>query len=181
MNDRQRIIEKMGDDKDMDDVFKVVKLKYETTIAAFIDMKEKILQIKTQLLEKIKIEIDSSLAQIVKKHQIIQQPLIPPRFVIRRTDDLVPSQKQTQNQQFPLQADLSYDKHIVGVKNLPGYWSWQFILNNNTMSTFDCSKLKAYENNYVTSLIQPEGSAVHKIQVQFNYYALLGGLRLLDK
>ena len=47
MNDRQRIIEKMGDDKDMDDVFKVVKLKYETTIAAFIDMKEKILQIKT--------------------------------------------------------------------------------------------------------------------------------------
>jgi hypothetical protein len=38
-------------------------------------------------------------------------------FVTRRTEDLLPEKKKGQNQQFPLQAALSIDRHIVGVKN----------------------------------------------------------------
>ena len=107
------------------------------------EKKEKISQITKQLLEKIKTDIDSALAFILNKNEIIQQPLIQRKFVTRRTDDLLPAQKQAQNQQFPLSAALSYDTYIVGVKNNPGNWSWQFILNNKTMSTFDYSSLKA--------------------------------------
>ena len=64
-------------------------------------------------------------------------PLKQFKFYTRRTDDLEPANKEEQNQQFPLQADLSYDKYIIGVKNFANRWSWQFILNDNTMSTFE--------------------------------------------
>ena len=117
------------------------------------------------------------------KEQIVQQipqqivPVKQLKFVTRRTDDLEPAQKQ----QFPLQA--AYDKYIVGVKNYPNGLSWQFILNDNTMSTFDYSLYKSSESSYVTTLIKPEGSAVHKIEVQYcsNTDSILTGLRLLDK
>ena len=51
------------------------------------------------------------------------------------------------------------------------------------MSTFDYSFYKDCESLYVTTLIKPEGSAVHKIEVQYasNTNSLLTGLRLLDK
>ena len=84
------------------------------------EKKEKISQITKQLLEKIKTDIDSALAFILNKNEIIQQPLIQRKFVTRRTDDLLPAQKQVQNQQFPLQSALSFDTYIVGVKNYPG-------------------------------------------------------------
>ena len=111
---------------------------------------------KEQLVEQILQQIPQ---QIVPVKQL--------KFVTRRTDDLLPAQKKAQNQQFPLQAVLSYDKYIVGVKNYPNGWSWQFILNDKTMSTFDYSTYKDDESYYVTTLIKPEGSAVHKIEVQY--------------
>ena len=51
------------------------------------------------------------------------------------------------------------------------------------MSTFDYSGYKHSESEYVTTLIKPEGSAVHKIEVQYyrNTDVALSGLRLLDK
>ena len=113
-------------------------------------------------------------------------PIKPLKFVTRRTDDLEPEQKEAQDQHFPLKAALAYDKYIVGVKNNPNEWSWQFILNDKTMSTFDCSVLQDFEdfeNECVTTLIKPEGSAVHKIEVQYasKTTVTLTGLRLLDK
>ena len=51
------------------------------------------------------------------------------------------------------------------------------------MSTFDYSGYKHSESEYVTTLIKPEGSAVHKIEVQYrsNKDSRLTGLRLQDK
>ena len=51
------------------------------------------------------------------------------------------------------------------------------------MSTFDYSDFKDDESSYETTLIKPEGSAVHKIEVQYesNTNSLLTGLRLQDK
>ena len=49
------------------------------------------------------------------------------------------------------------------------------------MSTFDYSYYKESENKYVTTYIKPEGSIVHKIQVQYYTDSRLFGLRLFDK
>ena len=118
MIDQQRLIDKMSEFKDLIETLKQSKLQFEAKIAKLRQNKDKFIEIKTQLTKKIKKEIDLALAQMLNKEQIVEQnpqkivlnkeqivdqipqqivPIKQFKFVTRRTDDLVPTNKEAQN------------------------------------------------------------------------------------
>ena len=65
MQNQQRQIEEMSEFKELCETLKVGKLKFEAKIAELRQKKENIIQMKSQLKEKIKKEIDVALAKML--------------------------------------------------------------------------------------------------------------------
>jgi hypothetical protein len=61
--------------------------------------------------------------------------IVSPKFVTRHTDPYL-SIKKVQDRQFPKQENLSYDNYLVAIKNVDGYYEYDFVMRDGTSSQY---------------------------------------------
>ena len=76
--------------------------------------------------------------------------------------------KPHHNQVYPLPADLDFNRFLVGAMEESEGFSFQFLYNDNTLSTFDISGMKGGIANYKECAVKPQDHhRIHKVSLMF--------------
>ena len=70
------------------------------------------------------------------------------------------------DQQHPADAVLSFERHLIGVKNYPEAMSFkEFLFSDGSSAKFDSEKFD--DSKYTTEMIEPENAVVKLVRLRY--------------